>query len=160
MEDKFTQYLKLSNRLIIILIGFVVTLLLVLIGLKYSLRLLDSLPWFVYLFTLFIIMVPILVFITIFLVYFSRTKKHPSAAVRYFSWGLFTAALALWGYILVTDIYTFFKTSSQQIGHYNSYSVLFLAGSVALIFFVGIIQAISTPQEKDWIQKRNERLGQ
>lgn len=159
MEDKFTQYLKLSNRLILILVGFVAFLLLLLLGLRYSFRLLDSMPWFVYLFTLFIIMVPTLVFITIFLVYFSRTKKHPSATVRYFSWSLFTGALILWGYILVTDIFTFFKTSSQQIGHYNSYSVLFLAGSVALIFFVGIIQAISTPKEKDWIEKRKERLG-
>ncbi|RYD80226.1 MAG: hypothetical protein EOP53_08395, partial [Sphingobacteriales bacterium] len=149
MEDKFAKYLQLSNRLILTLVSFVAVLLLLLLGLKYSFRLLDSMPWFVYLFTLFIIIVPTFIFITIFLVYFSRTKKHPTVSVRYVSWALFTAALLLWGYILVTDVFTFFKTSSQQIGNYNSYSVLFLAGSVALIFIVGIIQAISTPKEKD-----------
>jgi hypothetical protein len=32
-----------------------------------------------------------------------------------------------------------------------------LAGSVALIFIVGIIQALSTEKEKDWLEKRKER---
>ncbi len=159
MEDKFAKYLQLSNRLVISLIAFVAALILILLGLKYAFRLLDSIPWFVYVFTLFIIMVPTLVFITIFLVFFSRTKKHPSATVRYISWGLFILALAAWTYFMVADLVTFFKTGSQSISYYNSYSVLFLAGSVALIFIVGIIQALSTPKEKDWIEKRNERLG-
>lgn len=159
MEDKFAKYLQLSNRLIITLIAFVAALIAIMYGLKLAFGLLDSLPWFVYLFTLFIVMVPTLIFITIFLVYFSRTKKHPSAVVRYLSWSLFIAALAAWFYFLVTDLITFIKTGSQQIGNYHSYSVMFLAGSVAMIFIVGIIQALSMPKEKDWIEKRKERTG-
>ncbi len=159
MEDKFAKYLQLSNRLVISLVAFVAALIVVLVGLKYAFRLLDSIPWFVYVFTLFIIMVPTLIFITIFLVFFSRTKKHPSVAVRYISWGLFILALAAWAYFMVADLVTFFKTGSQSISSYHSYSVMFLAGSVALIFIVGIIQALSTPREKDWIEKRKERLG-
>ncbi|RYD70417.1 MAG: hypothetical protein EOP53_25465 [Sphingobacteriales bacterium] len=159
MEDKFAKYLQLTNRLVIILVVFVATLLLVLFGLRLAFGLLDSMPWFRYLFILFIIMVPTILFITVFGVYFSRTKKHPSAFVRYLSWGLFSIALITWFYFLVTDMITFFKTGSQEIASYHSYSVFFLAGSVALIFIVGIIQALSLAKEKDWMEKRNERLG-
>lgn len=158
MEDKFARYLQLSNRLVISLVAFVVTLIALLYGLRLAFGLLDSMPWFAYLFTLFIIMVPTILFITVFLIYFSRTKQHPSVGIRYLSWGLFIAALLVWVYFLVTDFITFFKTGSQQIGNYHSYSVIFLAGSVALIFIVGIIQALSTPKEKDWMEKHRERL--
>lgn len=157
MEDKFAKYLQLSNRLVITLVCFVAAVLLLLFGLRLAFGLLDSIPWFKYLFTLFIIMVPTLLFITIFLIYFSRTKKHPVAWVRYLSWSLFVAALLVWSYFLVTDFITFFKTMSQDIGTYHSYSRWFLAGSVALIFIVGIIQALSTEKEKDWLEKRRER---
>ncbi|MBC7936676.1 MAG: hypothetical protein H7Y86_15100 [Rhizobacter sp.] len=158
MEDKFTKYLQLSNRLIIILVSFVASLLLLLYGLRLAFGLLDRIPWFVYLFTLFIIMVPTILFIGVFLIYFSRTKKHPAPFVRYLSWSLFLVALIVWGYFLVTDMISFFRTASQEIGSYHSYSVIFLAGSVALIFIVGIIQALSTAKEKDWMEKRKERL--
>ena len=158
MEDKFAKYLQLSNRLVIILVAFVVSLIVLLYGLRLAFGILDSMPWFVYGFTLFIIMVPTLLFITVFLIFFSRTRRHPSASVRYLSWGLFTAALATWAFFLVSDFITFFKTASQDIGLYRSYSMIFLAGSVALIFIVGIIQALSTPKEKDWMQKREDRL--
>jgi CBS domain containing-hemolysin-like protein len=157
MEDKFAKYLQLSNRLIITLVCFVAAVLLLLFGLRLVFGLLDSIPWFKYLFSLFIIMVPALVLITVFLIYFSRTKQHSVAWVRYLSWGLFVAALLVWGYFLVADFITFFQTTSQDIGNYHSYSRWFLAGSVALIFIVGIIQALSTEKEKDWLEKRRER---
>ena len=158
MEDKFARYLQLSNRLILSLVSFIAVLLLLLLGLRLAFGLLDSIPWFVYVFTIFIIMIPTLFFITVFLIYFSRTRQHPSTFVRYLSWGLFIMALLVWSYFLIADMITFFKTASQQIGNYHSYSVIFLAGSVALIFIVGIIQALSTSKEKDWLEKRKERL--
>ena len=158
MENKFTKYLQLSNRLIIILVSFIASLLLLLLVLRLAFGLLDSIPWFVYLFTLFIIMVPTILFITVFIIYFSRTKQHPSVAIRYLSWTLIVMALIVWCYFLVTDMITFFKTASQHIGSYHSYSVVFLAGSVALVFIVGIIQALSMGKEKDWMEKRQQRL--
>lgn len=159
MEDKFAKYLQLSNRLIITLVAFVAALILLLYGLRLFFGLLDSLPWFVYIFILFIILVPTLLFITVFLIYFSRTRQHPSVMIRYLSWSLFIFALIAWFYFLVTDLIHFFKTGSQEISTYNSYSVLFVAGSIALIFIVGIIQALSMPKEKDWMERRKERIG-
>lgn len=159
MEDKFAKYLQLSNRLIISLLAFIVSLLIILFSIRLVFDLLDSMPWFVYLFTLFIIIVPSAVFICIFLASLYRVKNHPSAPVRLISYVLNGAVFLAWAYFLCRDIITFFLTGSQQIGNYNSYNVLYLAGSVALIFLLAIIQALSTEKEKDWIEKRKERLG-
>lgn len=159
MEDKFEKYLKLSHRILLVLVVFIASLLLILFGLRLIVGMLDKLPWFTYLFTLFIIIVPSAIFITIFSVNIARTKYHPSASVKMVSYILLVAALLAWIYFLISDIVTFFKTAVQQINPYNSYSVLYLAGSVALIFVIAIIQALSTKKEKDWMEKRKERLG-
>ncbi|HRD57183.1 MAG TPA: hypothetical protein PK504_04000 [Ferruginibacter sp.] len=159
MEDKFEKYLKLSHRILLVLVVFIASLLLILFGLRLIVGMLDKLPWFTYLFTLFIIIVPSAIFITIFSVNIARTKYHPSASVKMVSYILLVAALLAWIYFLISDIVTFFKTAVQQINPYNSYSVLYLAGSVALIFAIAIIQALSTKKEKDWMEKRKERLG-
>jgi|GEM_PF-984965 len=168
MEDKFEKYLKLSHRILLVLVVFIASLLLILFGLRLIVGMLDKLPWFTYLFTLFIIIVPSAIFITIFSVNIARTKYHPSASVKMVSYILLVAALLAWIYLaallawiyfLISDIVTFFKTAVQQINPYNSYSVLYLAGSVALIFAIAIIQALSTKKEKDWMEKRKERLG-
>lgn len=159
MEDKFAKYLQLSNRLIITLVAFIASLLLLLFGIRLIFSLLDSMPWFVYLFTLFIIIITSAIFICIFLTSLYRIKHHPSAPVRLISYILNGAAFLGWVYFLCRDIITFFLTGSQQISNYNSYNVLYLAGSVGLIFLLAIIQALSLEKEKDWIEKRKERLG-
>ncbi|MFT3981471.1 MAG: hypothetical protein QM687_13430 [Ferruginibacter sp.] len=159
MADRFEKYLQLSNRIVLCIVGFIVAVLLLLVSLRFIFGLLDSIPWFVYVFTLFIILVPPSIFITIFSVNIARTKKHPSAGIRIFSFVLLGAALIAWIYFFIADVITFFKTSSQEISSYNSYSVLYLAGSVALIFFVAIVQALSLEKEKDWIEKRKDRTG-
>lgn len=158
MEDKFVKYLQLSNRLIISLVAFIASLLLLLFGIRLIFGLLDSMPWFVYLFTLFIIIVPSAVFICIFLASLYRVKHHPSSAVRPISYVLNGAAFLGWVYLLCRDIITFFLTGAQQISNYNSYNVLYLAGSMGLVFLLAVIQALSTEKEKDWIEKRRERL--
>ena len=160
MQDKFTRYLQLSNRIIISFVVFVAGLLLLLLGLRLLFGLLDSMSWFVYLFTLFIVIFPPAIFIIIFSVAFSRIKHHPAATVRGISYVLSGLALLGWVALLFIDIYTFFATGSQQISHYQSYTVLYLAGSVALIFALAIIQALTTQKEKDWMEKRRERLGE
>ncbi len=160
MQDKFTRYLQLSNRIIISFVVFVAVLLLLLFGLRFLFGLLDSMPWFVYLFTLFIVIVPASIFITIFSVQFSRIKNHHSQTVRSINYVATAIALMAWVFFLGYDLYIFFKTASQQIGSYKSYTVLYLAGSVALIFILGILDAFSAEKEKDWMEKRKERLGE
>ena len=160
MQDKFTRYLQLSNRLIISFVVFVASLLLLLLSLRVIFGLLDSMPWFVYLFTLFIVIVPSAIFLSIFSVGFFRIKHHPSDPVKIICYIFSAMAISGWLFILGIDLYTFFRTSSQEIGNYHSYSLLFLAGSLALVFILAILQALTTAKEKDWMEKRKERLGE
>jgi hypothetical protein len=78
-------------------------------------------------------------------------------AVRAISYTVFSFALLLWAGLFVMDLVHFFKKESREIGGYYSYNIFLLTGSVVLIFLVGIMQALSTEKEKDWMDKRHER---
>ena len=157
MEDRFSKYFHLTFNLFFTFLGFILSLLVLMLGLKYMFRLLDYIPWFVYVYMLFIIIVPASLFISIFVIYFKRTASHPSAGVRVVSKCIFVLALILWSAAFVMDMITFFKNGSREISNYYSYNIFLLAGSVATIFLIGVLQALSTDKEKDWIEKRNER---
>jgi len=157
MEDRFSKYFQLSFNLFFTFLGFILSLLILMLGLKYMFRLLDYIPWFVYVYMLFIIIVPASLFISIFVIYFKRTASHPSAEVRVISKIIFVLALILWAAAFIMDMVTFFKNGSREISNYYSYNIFLLAGSVATIFLIGVVQALSTTKEKDWIEKRKER---
>jgi hypothetical protein len=157
MEDRYTKYFNLSLKLFFTFLAFIITFILVLLGLRLMFGLLDQIPWFVLIYMLFIVMVPAALFISIFLIYFRRTKFHPSAVVRAISYTVFSIALVAWAGLFVMDLIHFFKKESREIGGYYSYNIFLLTGSVVLIFLVGILQALSTAKEKDWMAKREER---
>jgi hypothetical protein len=157
MEDRFAKYLQLSFNLILTFLGFIVSLLLLLLGFKYIFKLLDYIPWFVYLYVLFIILVPTALFITIFIIYFKRTKTHPSVSARAISYTVFAIALIAWGGTFFIDLFHFFKTGSREISTYYSYDIILLVASVSFIFLIGVMQALTTTKEKDWMEKRRER---
>ncbi len=156
MEDKYSKYLQLSMNIFFVFVGFIVSLVAVLFALKYIMGALDYLPWFSYLFTIFIMMVPSVLFITVFVIYFKRTQFHPSPVVKWISIVLFSIALLGWVYCLIMDVVYFFKTGAREVGKYNSYNVVYLSASVAMIFLIGVLQALSTEKEKDWLEKRKE----
>ncbi len=157
MEDRYTKYFNLSLKLFFTFLAFIVALIIILVGLKFMFGLLDQIPWFVLVYMLFIVMVPAALFISIFLIYFRRTRFHPSVAVRAISYTVFSFALLLWAGLFVMDLIHFFKKESREIGGYYSYNIFLLTGSVVLIFLVGIMQALSTEKEKDWMDKRHDR---
>lgn len=157
MEDKYSKYLQLSMNIFFVFIGFIAILLGGLFALRYIMGVLDYIPWFSYLFTIFIMLVPSVLMIAIFVIYFKRTKTHPSVAVKWISLVLFSIAILGWGYFMVMDVIYFFKTGAREVGKYNSYNVIYLSASVATIFLVGVMQALSTEKEKDWMEKRKER---
>lgn len=157
MEDKFAKYIQLSYSLFFTFLGFIVSLLLLLLGLRLLFGLLDKIPWFVFLYMMFIIIVPGALFISVFLIYFKRTTKHRSKVVRRISFCVFGMALMAWIAFFILDMFRFFKTTSRDIGDYYSYNIFLLAGSVTVIFLVGILQALSTEKEKDWMEKWREK---
>ena len=126
------------------------------LGLKFIFGLLDKIPWFVFMYMMFIIMIPAALFITIFIIYFKRTPGHPSVVVRGISYSIFSIALLFWGAAFIWDMIEFFKKGSREISNYYSYNIFLLAASVAAIFLVGILQAFTTEKEKDWMEKRKE----
>ncbi len=157
MQNRFDKYIQLGINLFLTLLAFVFVLILLLLGFKYLFQILDAIPWFVMLYVLLIISVPALLFLTVFIIFFKRTLRHPSAAARYVSYFIFSVALLCWGLAYGFDLYTFFKTGSRNIGDYYSYNIFLLVGSVALIFLVGILQAFTTAKEIDWVEKRREK---
>ena len=156
MEDKYTKYFQLTLRLFFAFLSFILVLVIILLGLKFLFGMLDKISWFVFMYMLFIIMVPATLFISIFLIYFKRTAHHPSGLVKAISYIIFATALLFWTGCFVLDIVQFFKKGSREIGSYYSYNIFLLAGSVVIIFLVGVLQALSTEKEKDWLEKRHQ----
>lgn len=62
------------------------------------------------------------------------------------------AALAAAG-VMVTDLIHFFRTMATDTDKYFSYHLGFLVSNGALIFFIGILQALTTEKEKDWMER-------
>ena len=155
MDDN-GKYLRLFGTMFLMFIGFILTIIIILLALKFFFGLLSYIPGVVHLFTLFIICVPAALFITVYLIFFRRTRSHPSAPVRIVSYILFTIALAAWVFFFVKDIILFFKHLYTTVGEYVSYDLFFLSGNVFLIFLVGIIQALTVKKEPDWLERKRD----
>jgi len=153
MEDRFAKYLRLFGTIFFSLVGFIVVLILLLLGIKLLFGLMQHIPWFTYVYKVFILLIPSSLFITCYLVYFRRTAKHPDKTIKWLSYCLFTAALIAWAIFLVLDIITFYKHAYTEIGMYHTYNLLFLFINVACFFIIGIMQAFTTPKEKDWMER-------
>ncbi len=160
MEDHFGKYLRLFGSIFLLVIGGLLTLILLLLGAKLLFGLLSYISWISYVYMIFILLVPSILFISIYIVYFKRTRSHPVKIIRWISYLLFSAALTTWLLFLILDIQTFFKYAYNAIGMYRSYDMVFLASNVAGIFLVGVLQAFTSEKEKDWMEnyRNNEEL--
>jgi amino acid transporter len=156
------KYVRLFGTILFTFIGFIVALALLILGLRFIFGVLDYMPWFSVLFTLLIVCVPAVLFITVYIIYIKHTKPHSSKAAKVFSYIVFAIALAAWLYYWVQDFIIFFKHHYNSIAEYNCYNLAFLSANVGLIFLVGIVQALSTKKEVDWMEKsrQREQLGQ
>ena len=157
MEDQFSKYLRLFGTIFFSAIGFILILALVLIGLRYVLVVLDYIPWFRYVYFTLMLLIPAGLFLSIFSIFFSRTKTHPSKIIRLSSLIFFVLIMATWIIVLVFDCITFFKNGYPDIDKYNSYNLLYLVFNVFSIFFIGVVQALALPNEKDWMDKYTDK---
>jgi hypothetical protein len=153
MGERLSKYIRLFCTIFFVFVAFVAINIVVLLALRFMFGILDKLPVMVYIYMLFIITVPAALFITVYIIYFRRTRFHPSPTVRYISYALFTAALLMWSGAYIYDVITFFKHSYAGISYYKSYELAFLAGNVAAIFLIGIVQALTAQKEVDWMEK-------
>ncbi|MEP6711860.1 MAG: hypothetical protein ABJA37_05580 [Ferruginibacter sp.] len=157
MEDRYGKYVRLFSTLFFTMVGLIIAFILLLLGIRLIFGLLSFISWSAYIYTLLIMMVPAVLFISIFIIYFKRTVTHPSSVVRYISYAIFSVALIFWSIFLVRDVATFFKYAYTDIEKYNGYNYIFLSANVATIFIVGIMQAFSMPKEKDWMERNREK---
>ena len=159
MDDQFVKYSKLLSAIFLLFIGFLLAFALIILAVRLLFGLFNYIPWASYIYMVFIVAAPALLFISVFSIFFKRTLKHPSAVAKYFSLLVFSIALLLWGYTLYTDMILFSKKFYVDAAKYNSYQFWMLVGSVLTIFFTGMIQALTTEKEKDWLEKRKESEG-
>ena len=100
-----------------------------------------------------IVLLPAALFLSIYHIYSRRSMQYPRKGIRIISVMLIVLAALCWVAALIRDVYTFFKTASPEIASYWSYSMTFLAANVLMIFIIGIIQALGSPPEKDWMDR-------
>lgn len=157
MEDQFGKYFRLFGTIFFTFIGFILALILLMLGIKLLFGVLSYIPWLTYLYILLIVIFPATLFTAVYIIFIRKTRKHPSAPVRWLSYIVFTVALICWAYFFGYDLYLFFKHFYTTIDKYYTYNLLFLSLNVGCIFLFGVIQALTTAKEKDWMEKAGER---
>lgn len=156
MEDQSGKHLRLFGTLFFSFIGFIVAIALFLLGMRLLFGLMNYIPWFTYVYMIGILLVPFFLFVTCYIIYIRRTASHPNKVVRFISYSLFAVALIAWAITLFLDVIIFYKHAYNSIGMYHSYDMIFLALNVTCFFLVGIMQALTTVKEKDWMSKSRE----
>ena len=148
-----SKYLRLFGSLFFLLMGMLLSMVIVFVVIRFLFGLMSYIPWALYVYMILILLLPATVFITGFIVYAKRTATHPSKTTRVISYMVFTAALVAWVVYLILDIIIFYRHAYNSIGKYHSYDMLFLFLNVAGLFIVGILQALTTGREEDWMEK-------
>ena len=153
MEDQFSKYLRLFGNILFSFIGFILISALILLGLRWLMGALDYMSWFRYVYMCCMLLLPAGLFISVYVIFFKRTKKHPAQFVRLFSNLLFAVGILMWITLLVIDFVNFFTNGYQDIDKYFSFHLLVLTSNVAVVFLTGVLQALTTAKEKDWMEK-------
>ena len=153
MEDRFVKYSKLYFLIFLLFLSIPVILgSAIAIGYGFS-RLISSKPVDL-LYQLMIITLPSAVFTTVYYIFFKRTKNHPAAAVKIISKLVFVIGFCSCLLVLALDFKRFFTKPIFGTEGYWNFSLFFLAGNIATLFIIAIIQAFTTNKEEDWLEKR------
>ena len=158
-QPALEKYLQLLGLLLLSAIGLTLAFILLLVGFRGLFGIFNSLPWVAFIYRSLLLIVPFAVFVPVYVIFFRRSATHPVAAVRIISRLLFIAAIISWVYALGSDLLAFGANKSMTIEGYLSFDLFFLAGHVAAIFFVGIVQALSMPTEPDWMDRGGKGAG-
>jgi len=153
MDDRFTKYSKLYFLVFLLFLSIPVTFALIMSVFYGFSKLISSRPVDI-VFELVVISIPPAVFSAAFYIFSKRTKAHPSAMVRMISQIIFFTGICCGVIVLVISIIDYFKKGHHNITDYISFSLAFLAGNIAALFLIAIMQAFTTKKEEDWMEKR------
>lgn len=151
------KHFKLFLSLLGTMLGFLAVLVILFFFMRLVFGVLNYVPWLTYIFVVGILSAPFAVFASAWLIFLRRSFHHPVQWVRIVSYIIMPFMLLLWCIFYIYDLVVFFRTGTTVIMKYMSWEMVFLASNVALIFIMGIIQALSMPAEKDWMEKARQR---
>lgn len=149
--------LKLVLNMFLAGMAFLFALVLLFFFMKLVFGVLRYMSWLDYVFAVFMVCVPAVLFVTAFSIFFRRTLMYPVKPVRLISLAILGPAIVGWVVLFIRDIIHFFQSHKIDIGHYWSYEKTWLVSSVALIFILGVVQALSLPREPDWMEKAAQK---
>lgn len=153
MEDKLSRFIKLSGLLLISMVFVIAFLVLIMLVLRLFFDQVGNMPWMTWAYRMLIISLPAAIMITAYVIFLKRTADHPAAAIRWISYLIISAA-AVWMLIyFIMDVVSIVKQPVNGIAGLLSYDKYFLAIHVALLFFTGVLQALTTEKEKDWMER-------
>ena len=152
MEDRFIKYSKLY-ALIFLLFLCVPVLLGLVIAAFYGISKLVSSTVADISFGLGVVSLTPAVFMSVYYIFFKRTKKHPVKTIRVISYILFSTWFITSLVVLVFDMISFFTRFNTDISGYHGLSLTYLAGNVAVLFLIAIVQALTTNKEVDWMDR-------
>lgn len=153
MQDRFTKYSKLYI-LIFLLFLSVPVLLGLIIAAFYGVSKLVSSTVADISFGLAVVTLAPAVFMSVYYIFFKRTRNHPVETVKLISRILFVAGFIASLAVLVYDMRSFFTKYSTDIASYLGFSLAYLAGNVATLFIIAIMQALTTGKEVDWMDRK------
>jgi glucan phosphoethanolaminetransferase (alkaline phosphatase superfamily) len=152
MDDKFLKYSKLYILIFLLFLAVPVILGLLVITFWGFSKLVSSSPVDIALELLMISLMPA-IFASAYVVFFRRTRQHPSPGISTISKILFVIGIVCCAAVLVTDIISFSNKRNLDISAYHCFSLAFLAGNMGGLFFIAIIQAFTTKKEVDWMER-------
>lgn len=152
MDNRFVKYSKLYVIIFLLFLS-VPVILAILVAAFYGISKLVSSNIADIVFGLGLITIAPALFSTAYFIFFKRTAKHPVAAVRSISKILFVAGIAISVVVLISDIISFFTKFEIDVTAYHCFRLPFLAGNVAGLFLIAIMQAFTTSKEVDWMDR-------
>ena len=152
MEDRFIKYSKLY-AIIFLLFLSVPVFLAILVAAFYGLSKLISSSVIDIAFGLSVITLAPALFSSVYVIFFRRTTRHPVAWLRIVSKSLFVCGIIVSIVVLITDMVSFFSKFDMDISAYRCFSLAYLAGNVAMLFLIAILQAFTTQKEVDWMDR-------
>ncbi len=155
MPDTYGKYLRLLSLILLLFIGIIGFFALLLFVFKWFFRLIDmaSVTSSIYLFVM--LLIPAAIFISIYSVFYKRTKKYPNKTIRIISNVIFMAGIISWLLSVGVDMVTFFNTGNADTSYYHSFDKWMLIPNGVAIFVAGIIQALAMPEDKDWVNRKS-----
>jgi hypothetical protein len=152
MEDRFVKYSKLY-ALIFLLFLCIPVLLGLVIAAFYGISKLVSSAVADITFGLGVVSLGPALFMSVYFIFFKRTRNHPAQAIKIVSQILFVAGFVISLVVLIYDMVSFFTRFKTDITGYLGLSLTFMAGNIAMLFLIAIIQAFTTKKEVDWMER-------